>query len=75
MVKNTDLNVIFIVMDALRTRNLGCYGYKRNTSPNIDALAKKGVLFERIKNSEEKGFSLFFVRVINVLLTRTFRKV
>ena len=32
-------------MDALRARNLRCYGYKRNTSPNIDSLAKNGILF------------------------------
>lgn len=39
-------NVIIIVIDALRARNLGCYGYPIKTSPNIDNLAKEGVLFE-----------------------------
>lgn len=39
------LNVILITVDALRADHLGCYGYKRNTSPNIDKLAKEGVLF------------------------------
>lgn len=39
------LNVILITIDALRADHLGCYGYKRNTSPNIDKLAKEGVLF------------------------------
>ncbi|MDD5192069.1 MAG: sulfatase [Candidatus Nanoarchaeia archaeon] len=39
-------NIIFIVMDALRAKNLSCYGYSRNTSPNIDLLAKQGILFE-----------------------------
>jgi len=38
-------NIIFFVMDALRARNLGCYGYPRETSPNIDNLAKKGTMF------------------------------
>ena len=38
--------IIFIVPDALRARNLSCYGYHRKTSPNIDELAKNGVLFE-----------------------------
>jgi len=38
-------NVILITVDALRPDHLGCYGYKRNTSPNIDYLAKEGVLF------------------------------
>lgn len=39
-------NVILLVVDALRARNLGCYGYSRPTSPNIDNLACEGVLFE-----------------------------
>ncbi|QTN32059.1 sulfatase [Akkermansiaceae bacterium] len=37
-------NVIFIVVDDLRTE-LGCYGVEEVISPNIDRLAKKGVLF------------------------------
>jgi arylsulfatase A-like enzyme len=39
------LNIILITMDALRPDHLGCYGYKRNTSPNIDRLAREGALF------------------------------
>jgi arylsulfatase A-like enzyme len=39
-------NVILIVIDALRAGNLGCYGHFRDTSPNIDAIAARGVLFE-----------------------------
>ncbi|UCG44532.1 MAG: sulfatase [Candidatus Bathyarchaeota archaeon] len=39
-------NILFIVADALRARNLGCYGYCKNTSPNIDKLADEGVVFE-----------------------------
>ncbi len=38
-------NVILILIDALRPDHLGCYGYKRNTSPNIDNLAKEGAIF------------------------------
>jgi arylsulfatase A-like enzyme len=38
-------NVILITIDALRSDHLGCYGYKRDTSPNIDELAKDGVIF------------------------------
>ncbi len=33
------------MIDALRARNLGCYGYDRNTSPNIDTLSKQGTRF------------------------------
>ena len=40
-----DPNVVLITVDALRADHLGCYGYQRNTSPNIDALARKGALF------------------------------
>jgi arylsulfatase A-like enzyme len=39
-------NVLVISVDALRADHLGCYGYARPTSPRIDALVAKGVLFE-----------------------------
>ena len=39
-------NVILILIDALRAQSLGCLGYEKNISPNIDRLAKQGVLFE-----------------------------
>jgi arylsulfatase A-like enzyme len=32
-------------MDSLRFDHLGCYGYKRPTTPNIDRFAKEGILF------------------------------
>ncbi len=37
--------VILISIDALRASNLGCYGYNRDTTPNIDEMAKDSVLF------------------------------
>ncbi|MEK7283241.1 MAG: sulfatase [Acidobacteriota bacterium] len=40
-------NVLLITVDTLRADRLGCYGYARATSPNIDRLAARGVLFER----------------------------
>ena len=39
------LNVILISIDTLRPDHLKCYGYEKNTSPNIDRLAAEGVLF------------------------------
>lgn len=39
-------NVVLISIDTLRADHLGCYGYFRNTSPNIDALAKEGIIFK-----------------------------
>ncbi len=38
-------NVILISLDTLRADHLGCYGYDRATSPNIDKLASESVLF------------------------------
>lgn len=40
-------NVIIIAVDTLRADHLGCYGYPRNTSPNIDQFAEDGVKFIR----------------------------
>ena len=40
-------NIVLIVIDALRADHLGCYGYAKNTSPNIDALAAKSAVFEQ----------------------------
>jgi arylsulfatase A-like enzyme len=40
-------NVILIVPDALRADHLGCYGYGRPTSPQIDKFAAEALLFEK----------------------------
>ena len=42
------INVILISVDTLRADHLGCYGYKRETSPNIDSLAGDCVLFSNV---------------------------
>jgi len=41
------LSVLLITIDTLRADHLGAYGYRRATSPHIDALAGRGTLFER----------------------------
>ncbi len=41
-------NVIFISADTLRADHLGAYGYAYPTSPNLDALAAQGRVFEDI---------------------------
>jgi arylsulfatase A-like enzyme len=38
-------NVLLISIDSLRADHLGCYGYPRDTSPNIDRLAAEGARF------------------------------
>ncbi len=43
----TPRNVIFIVIDALRADHVGALGYERATTPRLDALAEKSVLFTR----------------------------
>ena len=40
-------NLLLIVIDSARAANLSCYGYSRPTTPNIDALAQEGTLFEQ----------------------------
>ncbi len=40
-------NVVLIAIDSLRANHLGCYGYAKNTSPHIDALASESVVFDR----------------------------
>lgn len=44
-------NVVLISIDSLRADHLGTYGYERETSPNIDALAAAGVVFENTVSS------------------------
>jgi arylsulfatase A-like enzyme len=41
-----DLNLILVTIDTLRADHLGCYGYQRPTSPEIDKLAAESTLFE-----------------------------
>jgi arylsulfatase len=38
--------VILITCDTLRADHLGCYGYGRPTSPNLDALAAEATVFD-----------------------------
>jgi arylsulfatase A-like enzyme len=40
-----DLNVVLLTIDALRADHVGSYGYRRPTTPNLDALASEGVRF------------------------------
>lgn len=44
----SSISVILISVDTLRADHLGCYGYERATSPNIDVLADDSVLFSNV---------------------------
>ena len=39
-------SVVLVVVDTLRADHLGVYGYERQTSPNLDAWAEHGAVFE-----------------------------
>ncbi len=41
------INVVVITLDTVRADHLHCYGNKKIQTPNIDALAQQGVLFEK----------------------------
>lgn len=41
-------NIVLISIDSLRADHLHSYGYPRNTSPNLDAVAAQGAAFETV---------------------------
>lgn len=49
-------DVLLITVDALRADHLGLYGYPRNTSPHLDALAQRSLVFERAFTAAPKTF-------------------
>lgn len=46
------MRILYIDIDSLRPDHLGCYGYPRATSPNIDRIAGEGVRFEQLYVSD-----------------------
>ncbi len=42
----SELNILFITLDTTRADHLGCYGYDRAETPNMDRLAETGILFK-----------------------------
>jgi arylsulfatase A-like enzyme len=43
-------NVLLIVLDTVRAKNLSLYGYARETTPNLRKLASKGVWFQNARS-------------------------
>jgi len=61
-VSGTGYSVLLLTIDTLRADHLGVYGYERPTSPNIDALAAAGVVFENAammtgRRASQSGYS------------------
>ncbi len=56
-------SVLLVSIDTLRADELGLYGYPRPTSPNLDALAKTGVVFldaySHVPDTRPSNVSLF----------------
>lgn len=50
LAERDDLNVLFILVDTLRADRLQPYGYERNTSPNLAALAERGIVFKQVES-------------------------
>ena len=46
--QTADCNIVLITIDTLRTDHLSCYGYERNTTPHIDAIAEQGIIFKNV---------------------------
>ncbi len=46
------MRILYIDIDSLRADHLGCYGYRRDTSPNIDNVAAQGIRFDNFYVSD-----------------------
>ena len=46
------MRILYIDIDSTRPDHLGCYGYHRSTSPNIDRIASEGVRFTNFYASD-----------------------
>lgn len=46
------MRILYLDLDTLRPDHLGCYGYHRNTSPNIDRIAREGIRFDEYYASD-----------------------
>ena len=46
--QGTPPNIVLVVIDTLRADHLDSYGYPHSTAPTLEAVARQGVLFERV---------------------------
>jgi arylsulfatase A-like enzyme len=47
LAERDDINVLFILIDTLRAEHMGMYGYERDTTPVMDHVANRGIVFAR----------------------------
>ena len=47
LAERDDTNLLFVLIDTLRSDRMSGYGYERETSPTLDMLAERGVRFAR----------------------------
>jgi arylsulfatase A-like enzyme len=52
-------NIVLVTIDALRADHLGVYGYAQARTPNIDAFAAQGVVFEQATSQAPWTFPSF----------------
>ena len=65
-------NILFIILDAARADHFSCYGYEKNTTPNIDSISQKGSIFLNHFSNETSTlgsiskmlFSRYFTKLI-----------
>jgi len=46
------MRVLFLDLDSLSPDHMGCYGYHRDTTPNVDRIAAEGVRFDNYYTSD-----------------------
>lgn len=70
-VKKPGYNVLVFTIDATRADHVGAYGYARNTTPNLDRLARDALVFKRAYSQSTKTFfsmpSMLFGRYLSNL--------
>jgi arylsulfatase len=65
------VSVLLVTIDTLRADHLGAYGYRRPTSPRLDALARRGVLFEQAYTYWPKTRGSFVAMMTGRLASQT----
>ena len=53
------MRLLYIDIDTLRSDHLGCAGYHRDTTPNIDLLANQGTQFQNVYLTSI-GFKIYY---------------